>query len=186
MYTKYTESNKNYVLFAYKRSDIFDDVCHLSAFMAKNAATKEGQPLLEQYAISEDEEPMFLLCLRDCLPDIWEVFVKLTHGETSPFNAAETHTEATTIGDITLAANETYITLRINDSLAYNPNLLSLVDSSIRSAIEQGILEKWYTRIAQTELLKVASMGFASESTALTRRLIQLYRKSVYPPITTS
>ena len=175
----YTIVDSN-IVFLFEKAGIFDDVRHLSAFMAKNAANKEGQPLLEQYAISEDEEPMFNLCLRDCLPDVWEIMVKLTHGVDDPYG--EETFDSTTYGDLTVKTGVPYVKFAIVDNGAYNPNLLKIVDASIQSTMEQGVLEKWYTRIAQADLLKMASHGFASESSALARRLMQLLRKSVYPP----
>ena len=181
MYT--IDTTHNVILFAYKRDDIYDDVRHLSTFMAKNAVSKEGQPLLEQFSITEDEEPMFMLCLRDCLPDVWEVMVKLTHGVDEPYKSDEEYETDTTVGDITFTADTPYVTFRLVNSGAYNPNLLTIVDSSIRSTMEQGVLEKWYTRIAQADLLKVAQVGWASEASSLARRLMQLLRKSVYPPV---
>lgn len=182
MYTTYDDS----IYFIYEREGIFDDIRQLSTFMAKNAANKEGQPMLEQYAITEDEAPMFGLCLRDCLPDVWELMVKLTHGVEDAYQDAKTFTaeevaELATKG-ITVSADKEYVTFRIVNNGAYNPNILKVVDASIRSTIEQGVMEKWYTRIAQADLLKMASLGFTSESSSLSRRLMQLLRKSVYPP----
>lgn len=174
MYTKVDST----IIFLYEREGIFDDVRQLSAFMAKNAATKEGQPLLEQYSISEDEEPMFGLCLRDCLPDVWELMLKLTHGVDDPYNDAEEF-DSTALGDITVKTDTPYVVFRVVDNGAYNTNLLTIVDASIRSCIEQGVLEKWYTRIAQPDLLKIVQLGFASEGATLGRRLMQLFRKSI-------
>ena len=185
MFTKYTDTD-DYLLFVYKRSDIFDDVRHLSAFMAKNVTTKEGQPLLEQLSISEDDAPMFGLCLRDSLPDVWELFSKLTVGVSNPYNEAEIFQPAepgdttVTIGTLTLTVGTEYVTLRIVDNGAYNVNLLPLVDASIRSVVELGALRKWYTRISQQDLLKMADESYASEVAALIRRATQLLRKTVY------
>lgn len=175
----YTIVDSN-IVFLFEKAGVFDDIRQLSTFMAKNAANKEGQPLLEQYAISEDEEPMFNLCLRDCLPDVWGIMVKLTHGVDDPYG--EVTFNSTTYGDLTVKTGVPYVKFAIVDNGAYNPNLLKIVDASIQSTMEQGVLEKWYTRIAQADLLKMANLGFASESSALARRLMQLLRKSVYPP----
>ena len=198
MHTSITESTSKHIIFVYKRDELFDDICHLSAFMAKNAVTKEGVPLLDNLAVSKDEEPMFLLCLRDALPDIWEIMLKLTHGIDEAYDddeefeteATETPTTqestATTVavGGLTLETETPYVTFRIVDNGAYNSNTLKVVDSSIRSSLEQAILVKWYSRISQTDMLQMAERGFSAEAASLARRLMQLFRKSVYPPAT--
>lgn len=110
MYRK--ESSNKTVTFYYKRDALFNDVSLMSNFMAKNLATKEGNSLTDEFAISDDEKDLFGVCVQQTLPDIYEAMAKITSGVSSAFedNAVEATAEehSITVGS-EIPANTYYV-----------------------------------------------------------------------------
>ena len=114
MYTKIdaTTTEKAKIRFYYNRDTLFNDVSLMSNFMAKNLATKEGNSLTDDYALSDDERDLFAVCVRACLPDIYEAMLKITNAIDSAFDDEVTEAgpdpEAGTYVEFTLQDNEAY------------------------------------------------------------------------------
>ena len=83
MYRKDSETKT--VRFFYNREQLFNDVSLMSNFMAKNLATKDGNSLTDEFAISDDEKDLFGVCVQQSLPDIYEAMTKITSGVSSAF-----------------------------------------------------------------------------------------------------
>ena len=81
------------IIFYYTHPMLFDGVQHQSAYMCKNITTKEGEDISERYAITDDEEPMFHLCLADVVPDIYEALKCITYGINPAFYEAMSGTD---------------------------------------------------------------------------------------------
>ena len=177
----YTQLHTGEIIFYYAQSGVFDDVQHQSAFMCKNIVTKEGDDLSERFAITEDEAPMFSLCLREILPIIYEAVRPLTHGITDALNddmlgSALKDIEGLSALDVDDDAK--YIVIRLQDNAAYNPNELKIADSTIRSSIEQGVLSEFYSRVVHKELTEMSGALFNTQVSALTRRIVGLRKKT--------
>lgn len=82
----YTKSLSGEIIFFYPHASLFDDVKHQSAFMCKNIVSKDGEDLSERFMITDDEQDMFEVCLREALPDVYEVLKPLTHGIENAFD----------------------------------------------------------------------------------------------------
>ena len=85
----YRDSSNNTIKFYYNRDTLFNDVSLMSNFMAKNLATKEGNSLTDDFAISDDERDLFGVCVQQTLPDIYESMAKITNGVNNAFEDAE-------------------------------------------------------------------------------------------------
>ena len=186
MYTKLFEGQ---IIFYFAHKDLFEDVQHQSAYMCKNISTKDGEDLSERYAITDDEQPMFALCLRETLPSVYDKMKVITHGIDGAFTESMTgtafkalFTDATTqqINALGVTDSENYVVIRVNDNEAYNPNDLAQTDSALRSSIESGSLAEFYTRVMHADLTQVSSSVFAGQLVTLSRWVIPLRKKSVF------
>jgi len=183
MYTKLVSGQ---IIFYFPHKLLFENVQHQSAFMCKNIVSKEGEDLSERFAITDDEKPMFELCVDESMPDIYDVMKVLTYSISDALHNAITGADFIQLSeelvDLTDIDNtENYVVLRINDHEAYNPNTVKLVDSALRSSIEQGVLANFYMRVTHPELTKMAATMFAGQLQALSQRILPLRKKSRFP-----
>lgn len=181
MYTKLLEGQ---IIFYYPHSKLFDEVQHQSAFMCKNVVSKEGEDLSERFAITDDEAPMFELCIGETVPDIYDVVQPITYGIEYAWYDSITGTEIKaldpSLSTLKVDATAKYVVIRVQDNEAYNPNTVKLVDSAIRSTIEQGVLANFYMRVTHPELTKLSATMYTGQTNALTNRIIPLRKKSIF------
>lgn len=171
------------LVFFYNRDDIFNDVALLSNYMSKNLATKEGAPLTDEFAISDDEKELVNTCVRSALPDIYEPMAKITSGVIPAFKEDVTENAGTKgkdieNNDVPIAAGH-YVEFYMLDNEAYNANTILLVDESLRNIINYGTLKEVYSTIVNPDLLKICGERFVGEVLKLKQRLFQLKKKSV-------
>ena len=179
----YTKNVTGQIIFYYAHKDLFEDVQHESAYMCKNLVTKEGEDLSEQFAITDDEQPMFALCLREALPAIYDKVKVLTHGINDALYDIITGTNLKNLdpalSTLVVDSSGNYVVIRVNNYGAYNPNDLKLVDSALQSSIEQGCLAEYYTRVLNKDLTEISAGNFAAQVMALALRVVPLRKKSV-------
>jgi len=179
----YTLLHTGEIIFYYDHKDLFDDVKHESAFMCKNIVSKDGDPLSERFAITDDEEAIFGLTLREVLPVIYETVRPLTHGIESAINDGMTGANLKLIDGLSTLSgindSDKYVVIRLQNNGAYNPNMLKIVDASIQTAIEQGALSEFYARVVHKDLTEMSAAFFSAQVTSLTRRLVELRKKTV-------
>lgn len=180
----YTKALDGQIIFYYPHSTLFENVQHISAFMCKNIVSKDGEDLMERFAITDDEEPMFQICLRDTLPSVYESLKVLTHGIDDAFNNGLTGAQLkaldSSLATLPVTDAEKYVVIRTVDHQAYNPNDVGLVDETLQSAIEQGTLADFYTKVPHDTLTKITAAQFTTQITVLARRIIGLRRKSIF------
>ena len=178
-----TQTEKAKLLFYYNRDVLFNDVSLMSNFMAKNLSSKEGNSLTDEYAISDDEKDLFDVCVRACLPDIYEAMAKITNAVIPAFED-DVQEDGTKSGEdisgtaVTVAAGN-YVEFTLQDNDAYNANVLSMVDASLNNALKQGVLKEFYSTVIQADFFKVCTDRFIAELFKLKQRLFQLKKKSV-------
>jgi len=176
------------IVFLYDRDTLFNDVSLMSNFMAKNLATKEGNSLTDDYAISDDEKDLVTVCIRAALPDIYEAMTKITSGVIPAFDDSVAETAGVKGKDIagnnvTLTAGD-YVEFYLLDNDAYNANVITMVDASLYNALKQGVLKEFYSTVLHPEFFKVCSDRFVAELFKLKQRLFQLKKKSVASNLT--
>ena len=154
----YKQSN-NKIEFTYPVNGVFDSVARASAFNSKNIRDKEGNSLLAEFAISDDEKDIFLQGLASVLPEIYNKIIKVTDAtsEDNAFNITDTD-----------------IKFVIKDNAAYNKNVLALVDASFLECIIEGSLKAWYKNCANGDLLALYNKSFADSLEKLFNRMFQL------------
>ena len=175
------------ILFYYDRETLFNDVSLMSNFMAKNLASKEGNSLTDEFAMSDDEKDLFGVCVQQTLPDIYESMAKITHAVIPAFD--DDVTEAGTKSGTDISGTTVtipighYVEFTLQDNDAYNENVLTMVDVSLYNAIKQGTLKEYYSVIIQPDFFKVCTERFIAELFKLKQRLFQFKKKSIAPNI---
>lgn len=175
----FTKKQQGKIIFYYAHADLFDDVQHLSAYMCKNIANKEGDDLSEKYAITDDEEPVFGVCLRETLPNVYEAVKPLTHGLEDAITDSMSGTDLATLTGETVTADETYAVIVTHDHMGYNPNDVKIADSALQTAIEQGVIAEYYARVMAADLTDMSLKMSAATLESLEKRLLPLRRRSV-------
>ena len=162
-----TSSAPAKIQFYYNRNTVFNEVSLMSNYMAKNLATKDGNSLTDEYAISEDEHDLVDICIRAALPDIYEAMTKITTLVADAFD-----------DDVTVSGNSC-VSFTVLDNAAYNDNVLSIVDASLNNCVKFGTLKEIYSTLPQPEFFNSCSNRFVGELFKLKQRLFQLKKKSV-------
>lgn len=168
------------IVFYFLHKTLFENVQHQSAFMCKNIASKEGEDLSERFAITDDEEPMFKLCLAESVPNIYDTMKPLAYQISDAFTEEMSDTNLTSLIG-THDGTGPWVVIRIMDNGAYNPNTVNLVDLALRSSIEQGVLAEFYTRVTHPDLTKLAASMSLGQLQALGQRILQLRKKTRFP-----
>lgn len=170
------------IVFYFLHKTLFENVQHQSAFMCKNIVSKDGEDLSERFSITDDEEPMFKLCLAESIPNIYDTIKPLTYNISDAFTKEMSDNDLTDlIGSHSSDGAGPWVVFRIMDNGAYNPNTLELVDSALRSSIEQGVLAEFYTRVTHSDLTKLSATMFTGQLRALGQRILALRKKTVFP-----
>ena len=162
-----TSSAPAKIQFYYNRDTIFEEVSLMSNYMAKNLATKDGNSLTDEYAISDDERDLVNISIRAALPDIYEAMTKITTLVADAFD-----------DDVTVSGNSC-VSFTVLDNAAYNDNVLSIVDASLNNCVKFGTLKEIYSTLPQPEFFNSCSNRFVAELFKLKQRLFQLKKKSV-------
>lgn len=166
MYKKDT-TNKE-IVFSYPVNGVFEMASRASAYNSKNIRDNQGNTLLADYAISEDDRDMFEQGLHSILPEIYEKILKITDRSENAFGIKDMKVKE--------SDNEAVpcIYFEIKDNAAYNNNVLSLVDGSFLECIIEGSLKAWYKNCAQADLLALYNKSFADNLEKLFNRMFQL------------
>lgn len=172
------------ITFYYDSNNLFNDVSLLSAYMTKNLATESGSAM-DEFAITDDEQEIFKLCVKQTLPNIYESMLKITNGTQRSFSdehnvsgeVIDDEPKEGTLGRV----DGKYAEITIQDNNAYNINVLTLVDSTIEECIKYGVLAEFYSINANATLQSIAQSKFANCLLLLNQRLFQLKKKAVTP-----
>jgi hypothetical protein len=172
------------ITFYYNSDNLFNDVGLLSAYMTKNLAAESGSAM-DEFAITDDEQEVFKICVKQTLPNIYESMLKITNGAQHSFSdehyvtgeVIDDEPQENTLGRI----DGKYVEISIKDNNAYNINVLTLVDSTIDECIKYGVLAEFYSINTNATLHSIAQSKFANCLLLLNQRLFQLKKKAVSP-----
>lgn len=171
----YGVKEENRITFYYNIESLFNDVSLLSAYMAKNISPEVGTAL-DEFSVTDDEKDVFGICLKQTLPNISEVMMKLSSCITNAFDGNAVVSADETTGLKRKAG--TYVELTIRDNYAYNANVLPLVDATIEECLKYGALAEFYSINTNAVLQNISQSKFADCLQLLNQRLLQLKRKS--------
>lgn len=164
------------ITFYYNSDDLFNDVGILSAYMAKNLSSS-----IDDFAITDDERDIYDVCLSQALPNIYESMLKVTTGVSDAFKESA-DVKAQEESGLKRKVGK-YVELNILDNNAYNKNVLSLVDSTIRDCIKYGVLSEYYAIGINMDLQRIVQSKFAANMLQLNQRLFQLKKRVVYSQV---
>lgn len=164
------------ITFYYDSEKLFNDVSLMSAYMTKNLASEKGS-LMDEFNISDDEQDIYKVCVRQTLPNIYETMMKITSGVDNAFD-----------DEVVVAGSEsdglkrtagTYIEFTMQDNEAYNENVLNLVDATLLNCLKYGVLAEFYSICVNGDLHRIAQDKFTTSLFQLKQRLFQLKKKVV-------
>ena len=164
------------ITFYYNSDELFNDVSLTSAYMTKNIRMDEGSAM-DEFSISDDEKDVYKVCVRQVLPNIYETMLKITSGVDDAFNSS-VKVEAEESTGLKRKAG-TYIEFNIQDNVAYNSNVLRLVDTTLYNCLKHGVIAEFYSVCVNVDLQKIAQDKFVSSLYQLKQRLFQLKKKTV-------
>lgn len=173
MFGKKTDGN---ITFYYDSDKLFNDVSLMSAYMTKNLKSESGS-MMDEFNISDDEKDIYMVCLRQVLPNIYETMMKVTSSVANAFDddVAITGSETDGLG----RQKGTYVEFNIQDNNAYNENVLNLVDATILNCLKHGILGEFYSICVNADLYRIAQDKFTTCLFQLKQRLFQLKKKTI-------
>ena len=160
-----TTTNKGVITFKYPNSSLFDDVSLLSSYMVKNIKMDEASAL-DEFSISEDEKEIFNECLKQALPNLYDVALQMMP------NCEGAFSEGLSDGNISIS---------IKDNGSYNVNVLSLVDATLYDCLKYGILSAFYSICVNDALFTIANSKMVANINQLKQRMFQLKKKTVSP-----
>lgn len=183
---KQTNGAESQIMFFYDSKKVFNDVSLMSAYMTKNLSTEKGS-IMDEFSISDDEQDVVDVCIRQTLPNIYEAMMKITSGVTSAFDDDLSGTElgsiewegTSPISDVSATANDKFITFRLQNNDKYNNNILNLIDATLLNCIKHGVLAEFYSICMNVELYRIAQDKLTTNLFQLKQRLFQLKKKAV-------
>ena len=116
------------ITFTYTSTTILEKVKELTARTAQVMFTeKNPAPLVDQFAVSDDEENTVLIKMKEAAGRIFQNFSKLTYGVTAPVTLADAN-----------------VILKIVDNAGYNPGTPTMIDSLMEEAIVDYVVSAWF------------------------------------------
>ena len=166
------------ITFYYDDNKLFNDVSMLSSFMAKSLSTAESS-VIDELSITSDEREVYMTCVKQALPNIYETMVKIASGIDDAVNDSEKVDATETEGLMREAG--TYIALTIMDNGCSNKSAIKLVDDTIETCLKYGVLSEFYSICLHPDLKGIANNKYAASLMQLQQRLFQLKKKSAMP-----
>jgi hypothetical protein len=152
-------SNVDYIRFHYTFAEIFTNVKLESEYRAKLLKDKDGNPLIEDYAMTDNENTGFEYHLKQGLYEIGKVVLKLTRGLTEALYVITSPAEVNI-----LMVNKDY----------HNPNLLPILDKEMENMLTHYCLWNWYDHVSLPEISKTYLLRFQAAQIALSGLVFEL------------
>lgn len=152
------------IKFEYDTATLFDKVALRTAYMAKSLTTEKGESLSEEYAMTDDERDAFNITIESMMPEIQDIFLKQTSGVEDAF-----------------VLSDSKLSVTIKDYMAYNSNVVGMVDAALEDCIITGAARGWFEVTLRLDLFKLMTEQFDMKKTLLKRRLYQLKKMRAYP-----
>jgi len=147
--------------FYYIIDTLFNDISLRSMYQARNKKDSDGNSMLDDFSITEDERDIFLGLVEDAVYDVFLSFLKYTKAITAPaiFHNINYTPDG---GDEALTSG-----VRIVNYEAYNQNYLVVIDKNLFKAI------RFYT------LRDFASSQGLNDDALIFDRLYMLAKKNI-------
>lgn len=148
------------ITFSYTTEELFNDVEMISAFMTKDIVDETGSAT-DKFIITEDEENLLDLCVKQVVPKIFEEMLNISKCATG------------------YSYENGNISFSVKNNNAYNENVLPLVDSTIYDCLKYGVLSEFYSICTQASLYGIVKAKYDEMLHLLDQRLYQLKKRSI-------
>lgn len=129
---------QKYIQFYYLTSDLFNNVSLRTLYRAANIKEESGQILIDELAITEDEDDAFDILVRDAAHEVFAHVLKMTTGVTDALvlDSSLVIDDSSTTGP--------YYAIKVKDNVAYNANNLEIVENTIKMLLQVHVMMNWY------------------------------------------
>ena len=148
------------ITFGYTTEALFNDVEMISAFMTKDIVDDTGSAT-DKFIITEDEENLLDLCVKQVVPKIFEEMLNISKCATG------------------YSYESGNISFSVKNNNAYNENVLPLVDSTIYDCLKYGVLSEFYSICTHTSIYGIVKAKYEEMLHLLDQRLYQLKKRSI-------
>jgi len=172
-YTKYPENTSpKQITFYYQSKNMFDNVSLRTMYRAKTLLNEKGEAMIDEYAMSADEEDAFKIFIADAVNDAFQIVLKMTTGVTDALILDQS---------VPISDNQAIVNcygFKIVDEDAYNDNNLLTVDDGVKKYILYHVLASWWGLVAhKDEEIKFLTKRDEARTDLITNRLFQLRKK---------
>ena len=150
---------KGMITFGYDTSNLFNESSLISAYMSKSIADTGVD--IDKLVLTEDEEEVYKVCLRNALSNTYEHILKLASGE--------------------LIDEGSRIEISIKDNKAYKENAVEMADKAIRDCLIYGSLMEFYSVVINVDIYRLAQKNFNENLAKLKKMLFHLSKKRTFP-----
>lgn len=149
------------IAFTFLRSAIFNSV-NLETLTAASKIEKNGEVMIDEYGMSEDEITIFNEFLREAHMNMSRILIKMTNGVTTA-----------------MVMDTTSLIYSVKDKAGYNVNILPEIDENIYQAIKNFIIKEWFVKCALGDLAKYYSDKYDANIKHLVRNSLSLRKPSM-------
>lgn len=160
-YTKMTALPLNYIKFYYTFAEMLVRAELDTQYRAKIIKDQGGNTLIDDYAISDDEDDFVNRQVNDAIYKVSERLIELND-------------ELVLAGTGAVYVSETQVGVCVIDHDRYNDNILTVIDKIMEVAINDYVLMMWYEKCAMPEEFKINLAKFEQELNVLTEKIWQL------------
>lgn len=116
------------ITFTFTESSLFDKVQEQTTRVSQTIFNKEnGNPMIDQYAISEDENTFVINKMKEAARNVFGNFSKLTYGVTNA-----------------ISITDSSVILKVKDNAKYNSNSPEQINDLIEQALVYYIVSAWF------------------------------------------
>jgi len=133
------------IQFYYKTEDLFNSVSLRSLYRALNIKSEAGEALIDDFAITLDEEDAFDLLIRDAAHEVFQYVLKMCRGVTDALVLDDA------IEILGVPDTGPYYAVHVLDNEAYNANNLELVENTVKMLLQVHVLKNWYEMKGHTD-----------------------------------
>lgn len=144
----------NGICFVYDKDELFDSCCLQSSYVSRNVRDKEGKYVGLDFVLTSDEREGFEECLRKCVPDVYQLFAKISpRKEAFGFN------------------EEIFIKVMRKEC---EERILDIIDEFLRIVFTYGILKGWYELCGEASLVEYCSQIYANKMKELWESMFRM------------
>lgn len=131
------------IKFYWQQQSVFDEVERETLYKGKTLTDKEGNPLIEIYALTEDETDIFKDYMKEAVRDAFNLAIKQSIGIANSL-----------VIDGTIEGEANSYGFSVKNNSMVNTNFKDAADGAFNKFIKYSILLKWYSLNNLPDLIK--------------------------------